>query len=230
MPQVARIAEIDCFRGIALLLMILFHIVFDLAYFYNWPIDYLHGFWYYLGKASAILFMLVSGISSTLSHNPIRRGLTVFGAGMLITVITYYYIPAMYIRFGILHLLGFGMLAAPWLTKLSALLLILSGTTLLVMSNWTANLMATNSWLLPLGITPTGFASLDYYPLLPWLSVILYGLAIGKLLYVRKQPCLSPTVTNTHPARILSCLGRQSLLIYLLHQPIILALLLLLLQ
>jgi len=230
LPQIARIAEIDCFRGIALLLMILFHIVFDLAYFYNWSIDYLNGFWYYLGKASAILFMLVSGISNTLSHNPIRRGLTVFGAGMLITVVTYYYIPAMYIRFGILHLLGFGMLAAPWLTKLSALLLILSGTTLLVMSNWTANLMATNSWLLPLGITPTGFASLDYYPLFPWLGVVLYGLAIGKLLYGHKRPCLFPSATTSLPARILIWMGRQSLLIYLVHQPIILALLLLLLQ
>ena len=230
MPQIARIAEIDCFRGIALLLMILFHTVFDLAYFYNWPIDYLNGFWYYLGKASAILFMLVSGISSTLSHNPIRRGLTVFSAGMLITVVTYYYSPAMYIRFGILHLLGFGMLITPWLTKLSALLLILAGTTLLVMSNWTAKLMATSSWLLPLGIPPTGFASLDYYPLFPWLGVVLYGLAIGKLLYGHKQPCLSPSATTSLPARILSWLGRQSLLIYLVHQPIILALLLLLLQ
>lgn len=230
MPQIARIAEIDCFRGIALLLMILFHLVFDLAYFYNWSIDYLNGFWYYLGKAAAILFMLVSGISNTLSRNPIRRGLTVFSAGMLITVVTYYYNPAMYIRFGILHLLGFGMLTTPWLTKLSALLLILAGTTLLVMSNWTANLMATSSWLLPLGITPTGFASLDYYPLFPWLGVVLYGLAIGKLLYGHKQPCLSPSATTSPPARILSWLGRQSLLIYLVHQPIILALLLLLLQ
>lgn len=224
MPQAARITELDCLRGIAILLMILFHIVFDLACFYNWSLDYLNGFWYYQGKTAAILFMLVSGISNTLSRQPIRRGLTVFGAGMLITIVTYFYNPAMYIRFGILHLLGFGMLTAPWLAKQSALLLILTGTTLLITSKWLASQVTTTTWLLPLGITPTGFASLDYYPLLPWLGIVLYGMAAGKLLYPNKQP-LWPSMTTCGPIRTLSWLGRQSLLIYLVHQPIILAVL-----
>ena len=224
MPQAARIAEIDCFRGIAILLMILFHIVFDLAYFYNWSLDYLNGFWYYQGKAAAVLFMLVSGISSILSRKPIRRGFTVFGAGMLITAATYCYNPAMYIQFGILHLLGFGMLTAPWFAKGSTLLLTLAGTTILVMGNWAADLTATTTWLLPLGITPAGFASLDYYPLLPWLGVVLYGMAAGKLLYPDKQS-LWPSVRTTLPVYALSWLGRQSLLIYLVHQPIILVVL-----
>ncbi|CQR72885.1 Acyltransferase family protein [Sporomusa ovata DSM 2662] len=224
MPQTARITELDCLRGIALLLMISFHIVFDLACFYNWPLDYLNGFWYYQGKAAAILFMLVSGISNTLSRWPIRRGLTVFGTGMLITIVTYFFNPAMYIQFGILHLLGFGMLTAPWLAKQSALLLTLAGTTLLIMSNWTDSLTPTTTWLLPLGITPTGFASLDYYPLLPWLGVVLYGMAAGKLLYPARQP-LWPSAATCVPIHTLSWLGRQSLLIYLVHQPVILVVL-----
>ncbi len=221
MPPVVRITEIDCFRGIAIILMIIFHIVFDLAYFYNWPIEYLHGFWYYQGKSSAILFMLVSGVSTTFSRSPIRRGLSVFGAGMLITIVTYLYNPSMYIQFGILHLLGFGMLISPWVTRLPAWLLILTGTLLVITSSWTDRLTTSTAWLLPLGITPSGFASLDYYPLLPWLGIMLYGMAAGKLMYAAKEP-LWPSATANLPFRALSRLGRHSLLIYLIHQPILL--------
>lgn len=224
MSQAARIAEIDCFRGIAILLMVLFHLVFDLTYFYNWSLDYLHGFWYYQGKAAAILFMLISGISSTLSRSPVRRGLNVLGAGMIITAVTYFYNPAMYIRFGILHLLGCSMLLAPRLIRQSALRLTLAGTLLLVMGNQTADLTATTPWLLPLGIRPADFSSLDYYPLLPWLGVILYGMTAGKLFYSNKRP-LWPAATANCSACALSWLGRHSLLIYLVHQPIIISLL-----
>lgn len=221
----ARIVEIDGFRGIAIILMIIFHTVFDLAYFYNWPIDYLHGFWYYQGKSSAILFMFVSGISSTLSRRPIVRGLSVFGAGMLITAVTYLYNPAMYIQFGILHLLGLSMLLAPWMKKLSPCLLILTGTALIALGNWCLTLTSVSLWLLPLGIKPADFVSLDYYPLLPWLSVILYGMAAGKLLYADKKSLLPLGGLSSN---ILSYLGRHSLLIYLIHQPILLTILFLL--
>ncbi|WP_143122536.1 heparan-alpha-glucosaminide N-acetyltransferase [Sporomusa acidovorans] len=224
MPHIGRIAEIDCLRGIAILMMVIFHIVFDLAYFFNWPLDYLSGFWYYQGKSSAILFMLISGISATLGRHPLRRGLKVLGAGMLITLATYVYSPALYIRFGILHLLGVGMLAAPWLVKRSALTLTLAGTTLLVLGNWIANLRATIVWLIPLGVRPWDFASIDYYPLLPWLGIVLYGMAAGKLFYSAKQP-LWPAATRNQPVRILGWLGRRSLIIYLLHQPILLVVL-----
>lgn len=229
MSPAVRIMEIDCIRGIAIILMVIFHTVFDLAYFYNWPIDYLQGFWYYQGKASAILFMLVSGISTTLSHSSIRRGLTVLGAGMLITAATYYYNPAMYIQFGILHLLGFSMVIAPWTTKLPVWLLIITGTSFLIAGNVVADLTAASPWLLPLGLKPADFASLDYYPLLPYLGIIFFGIAIGKLLYSNKQP-LWPSTLAGNFAYSLSFLGRHSLLIYLIHQPILLAILFLLLS
>jgi uncharacterized membrane protein len=201
--------------------MIIFHIVFDLAYFYNWPLDYLQGFWYYQGKSSAILFMLVSGISSTLSGKPTRRGLIVFAAGMLITAATYLFNPSVYIRFGILHLLGFGMLIAPMMAKLPAWLLTVAGTALIFAGSWADGWTVSTFWLLPLGIKPAGFASLDYYPLLPWLGIVLFGMATGKLLYTNRQP-LWPSAAASISVRVLSCLGRHSLLIYLIHQPILL--------
>lgn len=229
MSPAARIMEIDCIRGIAIILMVIFHTVFDLAYFYNWPIDYLEGFWHYQGKASAILFMLISGISTTLGRNSMHRGLTVFGAGMLITAATYYYYPTMYIQFGILHLLGFSMIIAPWTTKLPAWALTIIAIGFVLAGNFVANLATASPWLLPLGLKPPGFTSLDYYPLLPYLGIIFFGIAIGKLLYSNKQP-LWPSALAGNFAYSLSFLGRHSLLIYLTHQPILFAILFLLLS
>lgn len=229
MSPAARLMEIDCIRGIAIVLMVIFHTVFDLAYFYNWPIDYLQGFWYYQGKASAILFMLISGISSTLSRRSVRRGLTVFGAGMLITAATYYYNPAMYVQFGILHLLGFSMVIAPWTTQLPVCLLTVSGISFLLAGSVVDDLTAASPWLLPFGLKPASFASLDYYPLLPYLGVIFFGIALGKLLYAGKQSLWPASLTGNFACN-LSYLGRHSLLIYLIHQPILLALLFLFLS
>ncbi|HWR42347.1 heparan-alpha-glucosaminide N-acetyltransferase [Sporomusa sp.] len=224
MSEAVRLVEIDLFRGIAILLMIIFHTVFDLAFYYNWPLDYLDGFWYYQGKASAVLFMLVSGVSSLLSRHPVRRGLTVFGTGLLITAATYFYSPAVYIRFGILHLLGVGMLAAPFFNQRSALLLIIAGTSIIAIGNGFSQITATTACLVPFGIKPPSFTSLDYYPLFPWLGIILYGMAAGRLLYPARQP-LWPSLANHRSVRWLSWMGRRSLLIYLMHQPVILAIL-----
>jgi uncharacterized membrane protein len=224
LSEAVRLAELDLLRGIAILLMIIFHTVFDLAFYYGWPLDYLDGFWYYEGKASAVLFMLVSGISNIFSHQPVRRGLIVFGTGLFITVITYLYSPAVYIRFGILHLLGVGMLATPFLNQRSALPLILAGLSIIAVGNSFSQITSTTAFLVPFGIKPPGFTSLDYYPLLPWLGIILFGMAIGKLLYPDKRS-LWPSAANHPPVRWLSWLGRRSLFIYLMHQPVILAIL-----
>ncbi len=222
MSRAARLTEIDCLRGIAIVLMIIFHTVFDLSYFYQQPIDYLNGFWYYQGKTSAVLFMFVSGISCMLSRNSIHRGFQVLGTGLVITITTYFFSPAAYIRFGILHLLGVGMIAAPWLKRYNVKTLALAGTVCIAAGKQTANLSATMSWLIPFGVTPPNFASLDYYPIFPWLGVILYGMAAGKLLYPDKQ-AIWPAAALYRSARWLNWLGRHSLVIYLVHQPLILA-------
>ncbi|QDR83306.1 heparan-alpha-glucosaminide N-acetyltransferase [Sporomusa termitida] len=224
MSNAVRLVELDILRGIAILLMVIFHTIFDLAFFYNWPLNYLEGFWYYQGKAAALLFMLISGISNVLSRRPVRRGLIVFGTGLFITAITYCYNPAVYIRFGILHLLGAAMLATPLLNRGGALPLSLAGTAIIAIGNAFSQLTATTAWLLPFGLRPPEFTSLDYYPLLPWLGIILYGMVLGKLLYPAGQTRW-PAAADYRFLRWLSWLGRRSLLIYLIHQPVILALL-----
>jgi uncharacterized membrane protein len=79
-------------------------------------------------------------------------------------------------------------------------------------------------WLLPLGIHTPFYASFDYFPLLPWLGIFLAGAALGKSAYVAKRSLIRRRL----PVSFINFAGRHSLLIYILHQPVILGVLYLL--
>lgn len=220
-----RIPEIDALRGVAIILMVIFHIIVDLTDFFHFPFDYRQGFWNFEGKSSAILFLFLAGISATFSRSAVRHGLQLLVWGLVITACTRLLFPELYIRFGILHLLGVSLLTWPLLvTKKPGTLLLLAGCCLIV-GHYLASLTAPIPWLLPLGLMPTDFASMDYYPLFPWYGVFLCGLAAGKQFYPAKT-ALFPGIPA--PA-LLVWLGRRSLAIYLVHQPVILAVLYLIL-
>lgn len=213
-----RIVEIDSFRGIALVLMMLFHFLYDLKEFYNISIPYWEEFWYYEGKLSAILFMLLAGISCTLSKNNIKRGFKVFLIGMILTVASYIFMPKEYIRFGILHLLGSSMIIYPFIKNLPSIYTFLSSLVIIILGNMFSDITM-NTWILiPFGITSRSFISMDYYPLLPWLGVFLIGTILGKIFYKEKKSIINKWCSNN----IFTFLGRHSLIIYLSHQPIFL--------
>ncbi|BBB91189.1 MAG TPA: heparan-alpha-glucosaminide N-acetyltransferase [Methylomusa anaerophila] len=223
-PGSSRIWEIDLWRGIAIILMIAFHLIFDLAEFYHYDFKYFSGFWYLEGKTAAVLFMFLSGVSSTLSANPAKRGLQVLAAGLVLTIVTYLFSPEIYIRFGILHLLGCSMLAANYFRSLAPPALLAFGTAAILSGHLLSLTTGTSPLLIPFGLTPPGFQSLDYYPLLPWGGVVLYGVAAGITLYPNKET-LWPNIPQNIllPTLPLRWLGRRSLTIYLVHQPILLA-------
>ena len=176
----SRVWQIDFFRGVAICLMASFHFVFDANYYWNVPISYQSGFWFYVGKLSAILFTFIAGVSASISSRHIRRGLVVLGWGMLITLATYLLDSQTYIRFGILHMQGSCMLLYPLLKDLRPAWLAALGVAVFAAGKWTAELTGP-AFLLPLGVMPLGFYSLDYYPLLPWAGLFLFGAALGKL-------------------------------------------------
>jgi uncharacterized membrane protein len=78
-----------------------------------------------------------------------------------------------------------------------------------------------NNWLIPFGFIPTGFFSSDYFPLFPWIFMFFAGSYFGKLLLQRKMPAF---FYQTH-SKLLALVGRNTLLIYLVHQPILLVIL-----
>jgi uncharacterized membrane protein len=203
--------------------MVLFHTIFDLTDFFGYSFDYMQGLWYYQGKSAAVLFMLVSGVSCTLGRHNIKRGLIVLSAGAAIIMATYFFNSATYVRFGILQLLGCSMLSYSLLKPFSPLLLSLMAGAVLLVTHYLSNL--TGAWyLLPFGITPLNFASIDYYPLFPWYAVFLAGTAFGKFFYAQRQPLL-PNLPHSRLLSYIEYSGRHSLLIYLVHQPVLLALL-----
>ena len=216
-----RIWQIDFCRGIAICLMASFHFIFDLNYYWDIPVSYQSGFWYAVGKLSAILFTLIAGVSASLSVRHVRRGLIVLAWGFAITAATYLLDPQTYIRFGILHMQGSCMLLFPLVKSLRSVWLVALATTAFVAGKWTTQLTGP-AFLLPLGIMPSGFHSLDYYPLLPWAALFLYGTALGKFVFSAHTP--QPAV-QPFWARPFTAAGRHSLAIYLLHQPLLIGVL-----
>ena len=73
-------------------------------------------------------------------------------------------------------------------------------------------------WLISLGLTPADFITSDYFPLLPNLGYFLVGAFLGRTLY-RKKESLFPRQKS--PCKLLSFIGRNSLIFYLLHQPVL---------
>lgn len=216
-----RIWEIDFLRGIALILMIIFHVVFDLRDIYNYPIEYSSGFYYYVGKASAILFMLVSGISSSFSRNNIKRGVRIFAVAMGVTLATYLFSPSLIVKFGVLHFFGISMILYPLFQNLRGYVLIITGTLVIIAGNFMSGMTVSSEFLFPIGLMSKNFASSDYYPLFPWFGVFLYGAALGKILYKEKKSLFNFTVKDNP----LTFISRHTLIVYVLHQPLTLLIL-----
>jgi uncharacterized membrane protein len=234
----ARFWEVDLLRGAAVIMMISFHFAFDLSYFGLCPLEIYSGAWFLLARSAAGLFLLLVGISLVLSASRaeqqngkilphlLRRGLWIFSLGMGLTLATYILIGEGFIVFGVLHLIGISIiLSYPFLKRqrLSALL----GLSI-ILAGWSLQGMEFDyPWLLWLGLTPAGFYSLDYFPLLPWWGVVLVGISLGNFFYrgYRRRVQL-PDLSSFPPIMPLLVLGRNSLLIYLVHQPILVAMLL----
>lgn len=233
----ARFLEIDLLRTIAIVLMIVYHAAFDLAFFYRFPFDLHAGNWLLLQRITANLFLITVGISFAISHDRmraqgssfrsllgkyVRRAIGLLACGMLVSVVTALFAGESWVRFGILHLIGTSLLLLPFLMPLregNALLALV----ILFGSNMLGRISIGTSLLLPLGLAPASFSSVDYFPLFPWLAPVLFGAAAGNLLYNRRLLRFHlPSSTISH---LLTGPGRFSLWIYLLHQPVLLILL-----
>jgi len=217
-----RIWEIDFLRGIAIILMSLFHLLYDLNEFYNFDIDYTTGIVDFIGAASALMFITLTGISSSLSKNNLKRCLKILFFAYLITLITYFYDANTYINFGILHLIGFSIVLYSFFKKFNALILTFLGLLIIILGNILDNITLSTNLFAPFGLTSATYASLDYYPLFPYFGVFILGMALKNIFYLNKQSLFD---YSPSPNNLISLLGQHSLLIYLIHQPVILAVL-----
>ena len=234
-----RFWEIDFLRGLAIIMMIIYHLFYDLDFFNVYDININSGFWWYFARTIATMFILLVGISLTLSHsrarmlNPkynlyskyLRRGLKTFAWGLTITLMTWIFLRGGFIIFGVLHLIGISIiLAYPFLKLRSWNLLI--GIIFISIGIYLKKLTFGFPWLIWLGFKPDIFYTVDYFPIFPWFGVILIGLFIGNLLYANYTRRFNFwDLHNLSFIRLFCFLGRHSLLIYLIHQPILITLL-----
>jgi len=230
--RAARIWEIDFLRGLAIILMVGYHLLFDLGEFAG--VKRFLGFSTNLSSTAwtiaqiffAQLFVILSGTSSTLSRNNIRRGLRLLAVSLLVSAATYVFDPTSAVFFGILQCLAISMLiygaafekagaaaCAAWGALgagLAAVLPVLKKA-----------LTIRTDWLLPFGLPSPSFSSFDYFPLIPWFGIFLFGAALGKSVYASRRSLLP----WRPPKTFVNWAGRHSLWIYILHQPIIMGVL-----
>ena len=85
---------------------------------------------------------------------------------------------------------------------------------------------ASDIWFVWLGWRPEGYGAVDYFPIFPWFGVVLLGIAIGNFVYSREGRRFAlPDLGAWFPMNLLQWLGKRSLFIYLIHQPIMFSLL-----
>jgi uncharacterized membrane protein len=243
-----RLWEIDTIRGIAVVLMIFYHLVFDLYFFGAIEGVFPTLPWQIFARAIGSTFILLLGLSLTLRHNRLRaelggwalfqryllRGLKLLALGMVITAVTYVTVGSRrLVVFGILHLLGMStILAYPFLRSRWACLV--GGFLVITAGAYLTSIEIPSPWLLWLGVDQFAYYPVDWYPIFPWSGVALIGAFLGFSLYPDGVRCFElPRAAQrawsaTVPVRGLSFLGRHSLVIYLVHQPILMGLLILL--
>lgn len=222
-----RIWELDAFRGLCILGMVAVHFVYDIVYLYRLVDWQLPEAFLFVQNWGGVLFLLLSGVCATLGSRSVRRGLIVFGCGLLVSSVTFCmyrffaFDKSIMIYFGVLHCLGLCMILWPCFRKLPWWALCAIGTVLVALGFYVKDIHVPFPWLMPLGLKSEGFYSSDYFPLLPNLGFFLLGAAIGRTAYQHKTTLLPKVRADSPVLRFLTFCGRQSLLIYLLHQPIL---------
>ena len=260
---------LDEIRGITLCSMILYHAVWDLVYMFgydwNW---YRSDFAYWWQQSICWCFILLSGFCFSLGRKKWKRGLIVFGAGTLVTIVTHLVMPAQKVRFGVLTMLGVSMLLMALLEKIVRVLFkgkngslawknaglavsVFSFFLTREINNHHLGFEGIRLYRLPdslyprsdfmtfLGFTRSGFYSTDYFSLMPWFFLF----AVGYFLYHIVKEWLSKLYSAKWayqedglsklavPQRFsffmqfFRFMGKHSLIIYMLHQPVIYGLL-----
>ncbi len=240
MPPAApasRFDALDALRGLAMVWMTVFHFVFDLNHFGHVRQDfYADPFWTWQRTAILSLFLLCAGMGQAVAY---RQGQTwarfwqrwwrIAACALLVSAGSYFMFPRSFIYVGVLHGMALMLVLARatagwggWLWLAGAVALLLHQ----VLPGWLVSVglgeVFHTRWLNWLGLVIHKPVTEDYVPLLPWMAVVWWGLALGGLLQ-RKALAVARWQARGRAARCLACLGRWSLSYYMLHQPVLIA-------
>jgi uncharacterized membrane protein len=233
-----RFIELDLLRGLAILLMIFGHILWDLDHFNLVPMN--NVIYATLQKTVPPLFFLLVGMSiiagrkkkqltpegeKKYNEQLLVRGLKIFNLGVFLTIASLLVMPESPVYFGVLHCIGLSVVLCAFFLKYRAYNLVF-GVAILLAGLAFSNIHINNPTIihLAIGIHPAGIFryTVDYFPLVPWFGVTLLGIAIGDFLYCGEtRRFRMPDISKYRPAKLFSWVGQHSLIIYLVHQPVI---------
>lgn len=225
-----RLHGIDALRGAAILTMIVYHLSWDLSWFgfVDWPVASGTG-WRIFSGAIAFSFLFLSGVSLVLAHSGgIRwrsfgkRLAIIVAAAAAVSVITYFTFGQTYVRFGILHAIAASSVIALPFVRLPLIAAYAGAALVFSLPFWASHPVFDGQALLWTGLGKPAYGSVDYVPLAPWAAATLLGVAIAKtpgVLSLLRRHASGPY--KGYIGRLLVFCGRWSLVIYLLHQPIL---------
>lgn len=227
-----RFDRLDALRGLAVVWMAVFHFCFDLNHFGLWSPRqnfYADPFWTLQRTCIVSLFLFCAGVGQAVALEAgqgwprfWRRWAQVAGCAALVSLGSMTMFPGSWISFGVLHGIAVMLLlarcAAPlrgglWALGLVAIALPLVAAHPVFDTRWT-------NWL---GLVTRKPVTEDFVPVLPWLGVVLWGLAAGRWLLDRHPQVLRGALPGA--LRPLALLGRWSLSFYMLHQPVLIGIL-----
>ena len=232
-----RYKLLDSIRGFTVINMVLFHAIWDIVYIFGADWDWYRSRGAYIWQqAICMTFILLSGLCWRMGKHPLKRGLTVFCGGLIITAGTLIFMPQDRIIFGVLTLIGSCMLLMIPLDVLLRKVNPYAGAACSLMlfiltkgiGSGTVSLFGLELIKLPqtmysgyissyFGFPSHDFFSTDYFPLLPWLMLFITGYFLCPILTKRRWFA----DVAVHEFAPLSFIGRHSLLIYMLHQPVV---------
>ena len=216
-----RIDELDSLRATALVMMLISNFVSDLDYF--GIMEVVKGDkWWWLARVNGVSICFYIGISYFLAHQKeydfmitFKRTQRLIFWAFAITLVTYFFAPDAYVRFGVLHLLALASIVAFPVAR-KPLYAFGIGVFLLVIP------LSSNSNLVWLGLQETGTFAVDYFPINPWLGIFFIFLSAACKIY----PAGKPVLSFKWPEKWL-WFGRNTLIVYVIHQPILIGLLIL---
>lgn len=227
-----RLVLLDLLRGIGIIFVMWYHLIYDLEDFYG-ICGFIHADWMDVFRDCMVMMLvLISGVCCRFSKNNRKRGLLCLAAAACLSLVTYWINPSAYIRFGILHMFGMSMLLyglfqplfkrdRPYLAPLFfCAFLLFFPLSRGALGIYRAQLIPVpralyrTSFLFWLGLPGEGFVSTDYYPLLPWTLLFFCGAMLGDT--VKRLPDWA----YRERCKPLALIGRHTMLLYLLHQPV----------
>ena len=236
LPAKPRYTVIDCLRGLAVVCMVAYHLMWDLAYIYGVDMPWFDSEAMHIFQRSIRwAFILLSGFCFPLGRRQWKRGLLILGCSLVITLVSLVAIPDSPIHFGVLTLLGSSMLLTIPVHKLTkkwdpylvlTIAAALFGLTCRLSQGYVLHqpmprAVYANYFTAYFGLPPYGFYSSDYVPLLPWFFAYLMGYGIYRIF--EKHNWLR--VFSLFRIPPFEWIGRHALIIYMAHQPLVYGLL-----